>query len=122
MLTKLFGPDGCHFGWILEGHVFDAHYQPLAFPEGEDLYSFAGNWLGTHDARAVHDRNGGVVAVAAGFPAMRALPSRLGRLPPRIKPVPSPLPVDLRRLDDSEGESNLERWPGLSAAEWLRQA
>lgn len=39
MVVTLFGPDGRHFGWMLEGFVFDAEYQPLAFPGGDDLYS-----------------------------------------------------------------------------------
>lgn len=122
MAVMLFGPDGRHFGWMLQGYVFDADYQPLAFPEGDDLYSFSEcRWLGTYDSFAVHDRGGRVVAISPGRHPLRVIPSRLGRVPPRIKPVPSPLPEDHRRAVDLEAASHAKRWVGLSLEEWLGQ-
>lgn len=124
MVVKLFGPRGDHFGWMLEGDIFDVAYQPLAFPDGDDLYSFSGNWLGTYDRCSVYDRNGGVVATAWGHRPIRIAPSRFGRIPPRIKPVPSPLPREMRAKDTegtTEGSLNSARWAGLSMDEWLEQ-
>lgn len=122
MVVTLFGPDGHHFGWMLGGFVFDAGYQPLAFPEGDDLYSFSEcRWLGTHDRFAVHGRDGRVVAISPGHHPLRVIPSRLGRLPPRIKPKPSPLPKEHRRAVDLEAAAHAKRWVGLSLVEWLGQ-
>jgi len=122
MTVMLYGPDGRHFGWMLEGFVFDAEYEPLAFPEGDDLYSYREcRWLGTYDSLAVHDRDGRAVAISPGHHPIRTNPSRLGRLPPRIKPSPSPLPEEHRRAVDLAAASNAKRWVGLSLAEWLGQ-
>jgi len=122
MTVTLYGPDGRHFGWMLEGFVFDSGFQPLAFPEGDDLYSFSEcRWVGTHNRVAVYDQKGGVVAIAPGRRAIRAIPARHGRLPPRIKPLATPLPEEHRLAFDSFSASNAEHWVGLSLTEWLGQ-
>ncbi|WP_425604639.1 MULTISPECIES: 4-fold beta flower protein [Stenotrophomonas maltophilia group] len=121
MVVKLFGASGAHFGWMVEGDVFDAGYQPIAFPDGDDLYSFSRIWLGTYDERAVYDRTGTVVAIALGHPPLRTIPSRLGRRPPRISPLPIALPQSMRHKNEGGLVSNSERWEGLSMAEWLAQ-
>ncbi|WP_401733240.1 4-fold beta flower protein [Stenotrophomonas muris] len=122
MVVALYGSDGCHFGWMLEGFVFDASYRPIAFPEGDDLYSYSDcRWLGTYDSLAVRDRDGRVVAICPGHHPARAVPSRLGRLPPKIKPAPSPLPEDYRRALDLDEACQAKRWVGLSLVDWLGQ-
>ncbi|MBN6104903.1 hypothetical protein JR064_22315 [Xanthomonas sp. CFBP 8703] len=122
MTVTLYGPDGRHFGWMLDGYVFDAGYQPLAFPEGDDLYSFSEcSWLGTYDSIAVYARDGRVVAIFPGHSPLRVIPSRLGRLPPRISPAPSPLPEQHRHAVNLDAASNAKHWPGLSLVEWLGQ-
>jgi len=122
MVVTLFGPDGSHFGWMLDGYVFDAEFQPLAFPDGDDLYSFSEcRWLGVHDSNAVYGRDGRVVAISPGFFPLRIVPSRLGRLPPRIKPLASPLPKQYRSSVDVAEASHAKRWAGLDLVEWLGQ-
>jgi len=121
MVVKLFGPSGAHFGWMVEGDVFDREYEPIAFPDGDDLYSFSKNWLGTYDERAVYDRTGAVVAIALGHPPLLTVPSRLGRRPPRFSPLPIALPQSMRHESEVERVPNSERWEGLSMAEWLAQ-
>lgn len=122
MVVKLFGPSGDHCGWMLEGDIFGIDYEPLAFAHGDDLYSFSGRWLGSYDKGAVYDRTGIPVATAWGQRATRILPSRLGRMPPRIKPVPSALPCDIRPKDAMEASFNSHRWAGMSMGQWLEQS
>lgn len=121
MVVKLFGPNGAHFGWMYEGDVFDSDYQPLAFSDDGDLYSFSRAWLGTHDRFAVYDRQGLVVATVSGRRAIGTVPSRLGRMPPRIAPRANVLPEELRNIGVTENDSNSERWEGMSMAGWLAQ-